>query len=111
MMARTPRPSRKRRSEFRSWPSSWKEKRNRWEKSSAAAGLEKPPVVAGSPDPATPPDRRSPGASGDLRSGEVARSGDRATTAVPSSGKQRGRELGKAHGRVDPSRMPLLLAI
>src|SRR5579872_2816722 len=38
------------------------------------------PVVARSPDRATEPDRRSPRASGDLRSAKVARSGDRATT-------------------------------
>src|SRR5690349_8831378 len=38
------------------------------------------PVVVGSPDPTTWPDRRSPPHSGDLRSGGVARSGDRATT-------------------------------
>src|SRR5262245_12914789 len=38
-------------------------------------------VVAGSPDPATGEDRRSPGwQPGDLRSSPVARSGDRATT-------------------------------
>src|SRR5579872_4092501 len=39
-------------------------------------------VVARSPDRATPPDRRSPAVRGDLRSAQVARSGDRATTAT-----------------------------
>src|SRR5262245_64186157 len=38
-------------------------------------------VVARSPDRATSTDRRSPVSAGDLRSGPVARSGDRATTA------------------------------
>jgi uncharacterized membrane protein YbhN (UPF0104 family) len=39
-------------------------------------------VVARSPDRATPADRRSPEGAGDLRSGPVARSGDRATTGA-----------------------------
>src|SRR5947209_4966294 len=38
------------------------------------------PVVVGSPDPTTPPDRRSPLASGDLRSAALA-SGDLRSTA------------------------------
>jgi ribosomal protein S1/tRNA A-37 threonylcarbamoyl transferase component Bud32 len=41
-------------------------------------------VVARSPDRAAPRDRRSPEAQGDLRSGPVARSGDRATTRRPA---------------------------
>src|SRR5262249_35919327 len=45
-------------------------------------------VVARSPDRATAPDRRSPEARGDLRSEDVARSGDRATTAGEKGGDE-----------------------
>src|SRR5438132_12632439 len=49
------------------------------ERRAAAAA---PHVVAQSPDRATWPDRRSPLHSGDLRSGGVARSGNRATAVI-----------------------------